>query len=358
MHLLFLVTLCALSFFVHLQQVSPENKRKYEVALLGIVLFLFAALRAPSVGIDVQRYCDTYRQVSGMSYAEILKPSENYNLRDPFFHCFMRTLAYISDNPQLMLAVIGAWVAITFSIFVYHTGGQVLNTFLLFVCLRIYSFTLTGLRQSIAMGFVWLAFVCLQKKKYIWYAVFLILAACFHLSAITFLMALPLVLIKSKNVVLGGVLCFTAANILSGNRFVYYISNFLFSERFGGYIDTAIESETSFSSTFLLYIALFAFVVLFFKRVEERNENSVSLFNTACFGLMVSFVSQGFPNLFRVAYYFICNLFPLFTQTVNVSGKQSERTIINTLLPVFLIAQYLLMGTSGGTENYLFFWEF
>ena len=90
MHLLFLVTLCALSFFVHLQQVSPENKRKYEVVLLGVVLFLFAALRAPSVGTDVQRYCDTYRQVSGMSYAGILNPSENYNLRDPFFYCFIR----------------------------------------------------------------------------------------------------------------------------------------------------------------------------------------------------------------------------------------------------------------------------
>ena len=357
MHLLFLVTLCGLSFFIHLQQMSPESKRKYEVVFLGVVLFLFAALRAPSVGIDIQRYCDSYRVVAEMNFGEILDPNGRYALRDPIFHCFMRILAYFSEDPQLLLAVVGAWVAITFSVFVYNTGGHVLNTFLLFICLRIYSFTLTGLRQSIAMGFVWLAFVCLQKKKYALYFVFLVAATCFHLSAIAFLLAIPLMLIKNNNLVLGSVLCFATANFLLRNRIVYYISNLFFFERFGGHVDIAMESETSFSSTFFLYIAMFIFIIFFFKQVKKDNPNSIGLFNLACFGLMISFVSQGFPNLFRIAYYYICCLFPLFTQTVNVSGKQSERIVFNMFIPVLLIAQYLVLGTSGGTENYIFFWQ-
>lgn len=355
MHLIFLATICCISVFVHSQRIDADTKRKQEVILIGIVLFLFAALRAPTVGTDIRGYCSTYKTVANMSFSEIL--SFSGNLRDPVFHCFERILSFISRDPQFLLAVVGAWVAFSFSYFVYHSKGNVLITYLLFICLRIYSFTLSGLRQAMAMGFIWIAFVFLQKKKRFLYVLFVLIGFMFHASAIAFLLALPLSLINNHKIVLLATLAVTALNFLTGDRIVYFLSNLLFPERFGSYVEEAMISGTNFSTTFFLYVAMFIFVNMFLRKAKNNDPLAISRYNIVCAGMMFSFIGQGFPNMFRIAYYFICNLFPLFSETMLFSIKPHSRILVNTLIPILLIGQYVILGTSAGTENYVFFWQ-
>ena len=356
MHLLFLLTICFISLIINSQHFDTNKKRKYEVIFIGFALFLFAALRDPSVGTDVQRYCDNYTNIEGMTFSKILSSQNQY--RDPVFTCFMLALTFINNDPQFMLAVVGAWVAFCFSYFVYHSRGNVLLTYLLFICLRIYSFTLTGLRQAMAMGFIWLAFVSLYKSKKIRFIVFVMLGAMFHASAISFIIALALMFIKSDKFVLLTAIAVTIINTFSGDRIVYYLSNVLFSDRFEDYVDIAMESGTSFSTTFILYVLMFVFIIIYLSQVKKNDRLAAGRFNIVCIGMMLSFIAQGFPNMFRIAYYFICNLFPLFTETLSTAFiKQRDRTLVNFLMATLLIAQYVILGTSGGTENYIFFWQ-
>lgn len=355
MHLLFLLTICFISVIVNAQNMDKDKKRKYEVIFIGLALFLFAALRHPSVGIDLHRYCENYINTAGMSFSTILSGQNNF--RDPVFHCFTRLLSIVSKDPQFMLVVVGAWVAFSFSYFAYHSKGNVLITYLLFICLRIYSFTFSGLRQAMAMGFVWIAMVFLLKNKKLLFILFVLFGSLFHASAIAFILALPLILIKDEKIVLPAILAVTAVNFLSGDKIVYYMAQVLFPERFDDYIDTAIESGTSFSTTFFLYVAMFLFVIIFFSNLKKNDNLAVGKFNIVSVGVMFSFIAQGFPNMFRVAYYFICNLFPLFAQTIECSTNKHDRTIINSVISVLLIAQYVILGTSAGTENYMFFWQ-
>jgi len=142
-----------------------------------------------------------------------------------------------------------------------------------------------------------------------------------------------------------------------GDKIVYHISETLFPERVGDYVDTAMESGTSLSTTFILYILMFLFILFFFSNVKKNDKLSVGKFNLVCIALMISFISQGFPNMFRVAYYFICILFILFNETILYSFKERERLLLNLIIPILLIGQYLILGTSAGTENYIFFWQ-
>lgn len=355
MHLIFLLTICFISVFINAQDIEPPKKRKYEVIFIGIVLFLFAALRHSSVGIDLQRYCANYKNVANLSFSQILSPDSRF--RDPVFHCFLHILSFVSKDPQFMIVVISAWVAFCFSYFTYHSKGNVLITYLLFICLRIYSFTFSGLRQAIAMGFIWLAFVMLQKNKKILFLIFVISGTLFHASAIAFLLALPLMYIKSYKLVLTSILAITAINFILGDRLVYSLSSFLFSKRFEDYIDIAINTGTNLSTTFILYVAMFLFIIIFLSRTKRTDSQALGRFNIVCAGMMFSFIGQGFPNMFRIAYYFICNLFPLFSETILANIKQRERVLLNFLMPTLLIAQYVLLGTSAGTENYIFFWQ-
>lgn len=355
MHFIFLLTICCISIIVHMQKIDADKKRKQEVIFIGITLFLFAALRDKSVGTDILGYCNNYKINSNYSFLEILSGQNNY--RDPFFQCFTRALAYISDDPQIMLIVVGAWVAFSYSYFTYHSKGNVLITYLLFICLRMYSFTLSGLRQAMAMGFVWIAFVFLMQNKKWRFLIFVLIASLFHASAIAFLLAFPLIYIKEEKIVLVSTFFISLINFVTGDKIVYYMSELLFSRRFEDYIDTAIETGTSFSTTFILYILMLLIILLFFSKVKKQDEKAVGKFNLMCVGIMFSFIAQGFPNMFRIAYYFIFNLFPLFSETITFSFNEKDRTVLNVIVPVLLIGQYLIMGTSAGTENYVFFWQ-
>ncbi len=355
MHFIFLITICFISVIIHMQKIDADKKRKYEVIFIGIALFLFAALRDASVGIDTLRYCDGFIGASRKSFLEILFGENDY--RDPFFYCFLRALAYISKDPQIMLIVIGGWVAFSYSYFTYHSKSNVLLTYLLFICLRIYSFTFTGLRQAMAMGFIWIAFVFLMQNKKWKYLLFVVLGSLFHFSAISFLLALPFFYVKREKFVLGSCLAFAAINFITGDRIVYYISETLFPDRGDKYIDTAMETGTSLSTTFILYILMFLFIFIFFTNVKKNDDKAYGKFNLICIALLISFVSQGFPSLFRVAYYFICVLFVLFSETIINSFNERDRVILNLIIPTLLIGQYLILGTSGGTENYMFFWQ-
>lgn len=336
-------------------KIDADKKRKYEVIFIGIVLFLFAALRDNSVGVDTLRYCDGFRNTSKLSFLQIITRRNDY--RDPFFYCFLRALAYISKDPQIMLVVIGGWVAFSFSYLTYHSKGNVLITYLLFICLRLYSFTFTGLRQAMALGFIWIAFVFLMQNKKWRFLLFVLLGSLFHVSALSFILALPFIYIKKDKLVLISCLLFSIVNFIMGDKIVYHISETLFPERVGDYVDTAMESGTSLSTTFILYILMFLFILFFFSNVKKNDKLSVGKFNLVCIALMISFISQGFPNMFRVAYYFICILFILFNETILYSFKERERLLLNLIIPILLIGQYLILGTSAGTENYIFFWQ-
>ena len=189
MHVVLIVLLFA-TYYLTGGSKSDSNMaiRKRQVVLMGFCLFLFGALRSFDVGQDLPMYYEHYLNDSDLSINDILLVLVN---RDPGFHIFLHFLSYISSDPQLMLVVVSLFVSFGFSFFVYHEKGSVLLFFMMFIGFRLFSFTLSGLRQAIALGLVFIAFVDLQRSKYISYIILTIIATLFHASAILFLLAFP-----------------------------------------------------------------------------------------------------------------------------------------------------------------------
>ena len=131
-------------FFFFVAYENAQKKRKHKVIVMGLILFLFAALRATDVGIDVPRYAANYIDVRHETYLNILVIKSD---RDPVFSIFSKLLGTIVPDPQFLLVVVGAIVAFAFSYFVYHQKGNVLTLFILFIGFRLYAFTLTGVQK-------------------------------------------------------------------------------------------------------------------------------------------------------------------------------------------------------------------
>lgn len=355
MHLVLLITLFVVYYFTG-GSISDSNNRarKKQVFLMGFSIFLFAALRANIVGNDVGEYWNQYSIDADSSFSDLLITRAG---RDPFFHVFLHFLSFISPNPQLMLAVIGAIVAIGFSYFSYYQKGNVLLFFVLFIGLRMYSFTLSGLRQAVAMGLVYIAYIYLKNRKNYHYLILTIIAGLFHSSAFVFLLAFPVVKYKKTQIFVLIVSLFVIVNILTNNALVSSLALITFEDRFEGYVERSQNMVFAGGFTFLIYVAIFIMSLFYYKIIKSKDDSFTESFKLLTIGVMFAFLGQSMDNVFRIAYYFIFISIPIFSQIIKSITSKQEESIIVFMTSVIFAAQYLILGTSAGVEEYVFFWE-
>ncbi len=357
-HLLLLVSLCVIEAFFSLFSSSPKQERFLKVFFMGLMLFLFAALRKETVGIDVMSYFKDFTKDANWTISEILHAGLNYSQsRDPVFHVFLHMLSWISRDPQIMLVVIGLLVALGFSVFVYYQKGSVLVFYILFITLRIFPFTLSGLRQATAMAFIFLAFAALQNRKHILFLLLTVLGGLFHESAFIFLLAFPIFKFKSTMVVGVSTMTLAFVNMVMKNRLVAGVAFNLFGGRFASYANTAIGGDFEGSTTFLLYMLLFAFVMLFYPVLKQSYEDTGAMFRLSSTAMMFSIIGQSMPNMFRIAYYFIFALLSFVPRLIERMFEPKIRILVIFLFVFLMSAQYILLGPGAGVENYVFYWQ-
>lgn len=352
MHFVLILLLFAIYYISGGSKSNSDLKiRKQQVVLMGLCLFLFAALRSFDVGQDLPTYYDHYLNDSDLSIKDILLALSN---RDPGFHIFVHFLSYVSSDPQLMLVAVGLIVSFGFSFFVYNEKGSVLLFFIMFIGFRLFSFTLSGLRQAVSLGIVFIAYVYLMRSKYVIYAVLTLIATLFHASAILFLLALPASMVNYKLLsltLLGG----AAINISTGGTLSRALASLFFEDRFANYAVSSFEGTT----TFILYFAIYLICLLGMRDIKRMNKEAIMSMNLFTVGIFFTFLGQQLENVFRIAYYFIIAMYPAFSQFINNQFKKDQMTagLIHLIICVLLSAQYLLFGTGAGTGGYTFFWQ-
>lgn len=351
MHFVLLFSLVFVFFLS--RTLARKDPRLFCVIGMGFCLFLFGALRSWMVGSDTWNYFAGYVHDADMDYVHLIT---YYQGRDPLFHIFQRALSEISASPQYFAAVVSAIVAAGFSYFAYNQKGNVLLIYIMFVTFRLYAFTLSGLRQALAMSIVFVAYVFLQQnKKLIYFLGLVLLASLFHQSALIFIIAYPLVKYKKTNVVALGTIGLGVINTFLGGSIAATMSSLIFKSRFEGYMLN--DFTFGASTTFLLYIVMFIVVYANKNKMTSIDPAFPASLRILCAGIMFSILGQSLPNLFRVSYYFIFPLFSLFGFALYSSMSNRQRTPLIAFIVIALSLQYIVLDTGGGVNNYEFFWE-
>ena len=239
------------------------NKRKgpnrYLLVVIGYLAIL-AMLRSTSVGTDTASYCRSFDElvhaidqrayIDGMQY-------------ERGFTWFLVLLSQITSSTQVFIAVTAAIVFGAVGIYFDRHSLMPWISVLLFFTLMMYDFVLSGFRQAIAISFFLFGIMALSKKKYVWYVVFVLIAAQFHTSAYLMLLILPIALIKTNIVFFIGYVavgCVVVAGwplisafFLSFNRYSYYEgSTYLTSEGFfAAFLKLAVYLLVLFFGEFL-----------------------------------------------------------------------------------------------------------
>lgn len=186
-----------------------EHNKAY-VIVACLMLFAIYGLRDTyKIGNDSSSsYLHEFNRMPNYSWAEILSSDVNVG-----FRILNKAVYQFTDGDyQFMITLIAVFVTFCFGLLIYKYSPNPLQSILYHFGFLFFTFHFNALKQSIAMGFVILAFDRLVKQKPFRFLVLILIGMQFHLPSLVFLLAYPVSKLKPGRhflLLLGAVLILT-----------------------------------------------------------------------------------------------------------------------------------------------------
>lgn len=327
---------------------NNKRQKKNFCIFSGCIYFLLAALRSYKVGGDTFNYCNMFAAVGKMTVSQILTTSE----KDPVFFLFLSMVRRITDNYTVLLIIVAAFFIGTVWTYIYRYSDDPVLSIIILLAFNLYQFSLTGMRQTIAMGFIVLAIMAMNQNKKVIPYLFVFIGSLFHQSALIFI-CIPLL----RNYRVGKqvcrmvsfllILCFALRQTIAG-MLVGYLA-----ER--GY---GLSLSDSGITMFLVIAFLFALAVLFMDEYKNTDENYHIQYYMGWLAVFFEILVTSQNIFFRIAFYFLISFITLIPNVVCRARNEATRKILKIGLYTALSIQYLWF-TIGSCNilPYTTFWQ-
>lgn len=319
-----------------------KNGRTIFIITAATILFLYSALRSQDFTGDVMAYTRAFNRYANYSFKQMLKMYTDGS-KDPTFYLLGWLFSRIFPSMQLWLAFIALIYVGAVAKIIFTESKNPFLSFIMIVSLEYFFFSLTGLRQAIAMAITMLAYYMIKKRKPIKFVLIVLLASLFHMSAIVFLIIYPLARVKF------GFVQVIIAAIATGLFFFgqSYIREFLgmmFEE--GQYSGYASDEITLTITGFLIEAVIFGFTVFYYKKVVAKNPDAVILYNCIFIGLLFRMFASMIGIFFRLSIYFA--VFGVLLVPLAIDAEENPRLKAFEMVevPVVFIAYMLIKGLS------------
>lgn len=320
-----------------------RKKTRNTVIIIGIALFIVSAFRATSVGIDTKSYLWTYERLG----ASIPSLSLSFGAEDGY-----TLLEYICRNIGVGFRGVVIFssaiyiIPVLYIIFKYSENPYL--SIFYFVTLDYYCFSMSGMRQCIAIGLCIIAFEMAQRKKLIPYLLLVGIAITFHSTAIFFLPVyfLRYIPLRKKYIypfIALGIICFLfknqIINIMQSMSRIYY-----------GNMDTGGVG---------MYLYLLLSVILAFMyspEWENDNKDAKSLINYMMIVAVIIYpILQFNPTVFRLHYYYSISIV-VFIPTIIKGIRDARIRLLFSSLFFFVAIYYFYAYTmqNMGVNPYMF----
>lgn len=325
-----------------------KHGRKYFCISSGIIYFLLAALRSSQVGGDSFNYRYMFEALAGKSISTALAYSE----KDPIFYIFLSFLGRFTKNYTVLFTIVAALFGIAVWYYIYRYSDDPVLSVIVLLAFNLYQFSLTGMRQTMAMSFVVFAMIAINEGKKILPYILIIISGLFHLSALICLI-IPILRhfpIKPKTIRLAAIpliVCFllrtNIAQLLIG----------LVSER--GY---GISISQSGYTMLLVIFTLYIMAAVFVNEYADFDENYHIQYWIAIGTVFFETLVTAQNIFFRVAFYFLIVFVTLVPNVAKRARLESSRSILTVGLYIVLSIQYLFY-TVGSCYSlpYTTFWQ-
>ena len=232
---------------------SKEKNRKIYIIVVSIILILISGMRNMYVAEDTYNYFFKFVDAGSMSYGEIFDIK-----KDPLFSLFIKIVRiFIGDHFQVFLAICSSFLIVPLGLFIYKESKYPLISYLLFISLGFYGFSMVCVRQAMSIGVLLLSYNAIKNHQLIKFLICIIVASSFHLSALVFLLIYPLSYLKYNLKILFLYIVAIVVAVTMGQILVYSFDLSLIDERFGSYQSGEARGLSASGFVQLVLFALF-----------------------------------------------------------------------------------------------------
>lgn len=318
---------------IYFQANDYNRSRKYCISIVTIIMTLFSGLRSWWMG-DLIKYYTLYRNCNaegGLSV--IIGEGTNMGIR-----LFFRIMGSIGISYDVCIFIIAAFSAITLGILVFRYSPSPYWSYLMYIAMGFYLFTYTGLKQTIAMGFVIIAVMQIFEDKPLRFVIWTLIAAVFHAPALIILPAYP---IAKKKIDAKYFIILAVATVL-----LYYFRDQVIS----WFTEAYYEEEKMFTATEIIggRAVMMVFIILLgvvLRPAREGDKIYCQLVNLMVVAAIIQYFSiynNVFTRLADYYYQFIVLFMPMMLE----SGDHQLRMNPNPEYCVRCYSQaiYILLG--------------
>lgn len=335
--------------------IKDENKRKTWFCIIsGAILICLIGLRHPSMGWDLGYYLRntgylySFDQLNTYSLGEILQMKEFLNYERGYI-IFNKLVGMISNNQQFFLFVCAVFSFVPIFFYIKRKSTLPLLSVFILMGLPVFFMLYSGLRQIIAIAITVCSVKYIEEKRITPFILTVLLASLFHNTAIVFLVAYPLYYVRMNDM-------WKLITVLA-LPVVFLFKKPLFSILSKVFKDNAVVDDNGAITLFLIFCAVYIYLILLNKKFDESQNGVVNLFYIAC-------VCQAFGGIYqtamRVGYYFMIYLIVALPNTITQNkNKQEYQTNYLIILIAFLVFGLYSIRTStwAMAYPYYFFWE-
>lgn len=332
-----------------------KNKKRL-VFLVATQIFLILALRADTLGVDLENYKQYYEFYRTLPFGEILR---GFRLIGGSAHDFGVESGYVLFNWLIgqtgasfhtFLVIYAAIVVGSVSLFIYRYCENPALGFATFISLGAFISFFGILRQSLGLAILLFAIPSLVKRKFWRYLFFVALAGLFHQSLFIAILLYFFSKLKANRPLY--------ASVIISSVLIPFLTPIIYNKLISPLLEKLGRpysiSDFSWNNMFAIMIALALVFMLFFNN-SEREDNSLQCAFLMALPLQaLAFHIPIFSRLANAVFLnFSCTILP--NMLCRIDGK-SQRFQANTVAYLGLFAFYAYTMIDSVLVPYVPFW--
>ena len=343
-----------------------QMQKRICIIAVSIIMTLFSGFRSWWYG-DLVKYYTRFLNESSLSLRELYKTNGMRNIGLTIANRFAYSLFGIYGY-DVLLFFIALFSAYTLGKLIDKYSSSAYWSYLMYLSMGFYAFTLSGLKQTIAMSFCCLAMIALLQDNIKRFLIMVGLGALFHAPALVFLVAYPFSRKKFDKWYVIVVATLMAAMYLYRNQLVYFFEDAYRSEAAA---DAMLAREVSGVGGRFIGMMLIMMLAMMLRPLTLKDRIYTKVFNVMVLAAafqMMSVFNNTYTRLADYFYQFVVLFVPMFMQPITSKKEWAYRKassiIQNTELRLMLSVGITLFSIwfinnqmSGTDSRILFFWE-
>lgn len=288
-------------------------------------LIIVQGLRSFNVGVDLVSYSFYFSHYANSGITWVGEDVE------VLYRILNHIVFLLGGNFRTVLFVVSILMYIPLGYIVSKYSKMPFLSIFMFVVLGFFVFSLSGLRQTIAVGLTLLSFKYIKQKRFVPYILLVLLAIGFHKSSVFFLLAYPLYHIKIKKEALPILVIVLIV--------VFILRKPIFDYLYLYYNEKYIPVDTGAYNFLFMLIAIY--VLGYFVFWNKTTTYTNGLMNLILMAIIIQFFSSYSTVVMRVAYYYYIYLILLIPEQIKAFNDKKIGLLYKWFVVVFLTIFFL-----------------